>query len=569
MEDQPEEHAKLRAAIAAAHAVAAAGDIVYDWDFGADTVSWSGRISALFQNAKPPTTGAELRALILSDDQPARERALQAHLDTQDGQEFDSEYRLRGPDGRAIWVHDRGSAQFNDGRAARIYGTLRIVTVRKEREARLEYLASFDELTGHYNKLRLKEALQHGLALAARHRIPGAYLVVGIDKLTRIEQAFGPAAADALIVGVGQRIEACLRASDIIGRLGGDCFGIVLSGCPEGSIGIAAGKLLQAVRQTPIITPSGPVHATVSIGGVAFAEQAGTAAEILGRADVALQEAKRSGRNCFVRFFESEEQRDSRRRAAMMSEEVQSALKTGRLVLAYQPIVEARTHKVDHYECLLRLRLETGAIVAAGEFVPVVERSGLMRLVDRRALDLALADLSRYPDVSLAINISAVTASDASWLRTLSAGVKNRPDMATRLIVELTETVALENIEETARFVSALRALGVRVALDDFGAGFTSFRNLRALAVDTIKIDGSFIKDLTGNVDNQVFVRTLMGLANSFGLATVAECVETAADAAHLADRGVGFLQGYFFGRPVIEKPWLAEAPETTRRVAR
>jgi diguanylate cyclase (GGDEF)-like protein len=568
MDDQREEHAKLREAIAAAHAVTAAGDIVYDWDFTSDTIHWSGRLSALFQDAKPPTSGAELRALILADDQPMRERALQSHLDTRDGQEFDSEYRLRGPDGRAIWVHDRGAAQFMEGRACRIYGTLRIVTVRKEREARLEYLASFDELTGHYNKLRLKEALQHGLALASRHRIPGAYLVVGIDKLTRIEQAFGPAAADALIVGVGQRIEACLRASDIIGRLGGDCFGIVLSGCPEGSIGIAAGKLLQAVRQTPIVTPSGPVHATVSIGGVAFAEQTGTAAEIMGRADVALQEAKRSGRNCFVRFFESEEQRDSRRRAAMMSEEVQSALKTGRLVLAYQPIVEARTHKVDHYECLLRLRLETGAIVAAGEFVPVVERSGLMRLVDRRALDLALADLSRYPDVSLAINISAVTASDASWLRTLSAGVKNRPDMATRLIVELTETVALENIEETARFVSALRALGVRVALDDFGAGFTSFRNLRALAVDTIKIDGSFIKDLAANVDNQVFVRTLMGLANSFGLSTVAECVETSADAVHLADRGVGFLQGYFFGRPSVERPWLVEAPEVARRVA-
>jgi EAL domain-containing protein (putative c-di-GMP-specific phosphodiesterase class I) len=168
----------------------------------------------------------------------------------------------------------------------------------------------------------------------------------------------------------------------------------------------------------------------------------------------------------------------------------------------------------------------------------------------------------------LAINISAVTASDASWLRTLSAGVKNRPDMATRLIVELTETVALENIEETARFVSALRALGVRVALDDFGAGFTSFRNLRALAVDTIKIDGSFIKDLAANVDNQVFVRTLMGLANSFGLSTVAECVETSADAAHLADRGVEFLQGYFFGRPSVERPWLTETPEVIRRVA-
>lgn len=196
--------------------------------------------------------------------------------------------------------------------------------------------------------------------------------------------------------------------------------------------------------------------------------------------------------------------------------------------------------------------------MAAGAFIPVVERSGLMRLVDRRALDLALGELIRYPDISLAINISAVTASDSSWLRQVSSTLKNHPHAAPRLIVELTETIALENIEETARFVSALRDLNVRVALDDFGAGFTSFRNLRALAVDTVKIDGSFVKNLADNVDNQVFVRTLMGLADSFGLKTVAECVETAEDAAHLVERGVGYLQGYYFGKPSVERPWLA-----------
>lgn len=558
MDDEQQDHARLRAALAAAQAIAAAGDTTYDWDLRSDKISWSGRISTLFRDGDLPASGSDFRARIVPDDQAQRSKELQAHFDAASDQEFDCEYRLRNTDGTIVWLSDRGTAQFQEGRPVRVLGSLRIVTARKEREARLEYLASFDDLTGHYNKGRLKEALQHGLALASRYRIPGAYLVVGIDKLTSIEQAFGPAAADALIVGVGQRIEACLRASDIIGRIGGDRFGIVLSGCPDGSIGIAAGKILQAVRQTPIVTPSGPVHATVSIGGVPFGEHGGTAAEMMGRADFALQDAKRSGRNCFVRFVESEEQRDQRRRAAILSEEVQSALKTGRLILAYQPIVNSRTHVVDHYECLLRLRLETGTIVAAGAFIPVVERSGLMRLVDRRALDLALGELIRYPDISLAINISAVTASDSSWLRQVSSTLKNHPHAAPRLIVELTETIALENIEETARFVSALRDLNVRVALDDFGAGFTSFRNLRALAVDTVKIDGSFVKNLADNVDNQVFVRTLMGLADSFGLKTVAECVETAEDAAHLVERGVGYLQGYYFGKPSVERPWLA-----------
>jgi diguanylate cyclase (GGDEF)-like protein len=561
MDDGQQQHDKLRSAVAAAQAIAAAGDIAYDWDLVSDTVAWSGRINVLFGSAGMPATGTDFRGRVITDDQTARAKIFQAHFAARDGQEFECEYRLRGPDGRVIWVEDRGTAQFHDdGRPQRLLGTLRVVTARKEREARLEYLANFDELTGHYNKLRLREALQHGLMVSARYRIPGAYLVIGIDKLTSIEQAYGTSAADAVIVGVGQRVEACLRASDIIGRLGGDRFGVVLSGCPVGSIGVAAGKILQAVRQTPVVTSAGPVHATVSVGGVAFSENGGLAAEVMGRADVALQDAKRAGRNCFVRFVETDEQREAHRRAALMSEEVQSALKTSRLLLACQPVVDARDHTVHHYECLIRLRLETGAVVAAGEFVPLVERSGLIRLIDRRALDLALADLARYPKIKLAMNISAVTATDTSWLRTLSAGVKNHPGIADRLSVELTETIALENIDETARFVTSLRELGVKVALDDFGAGFTSFRNLRALAVDTVKIDGSFIKDLAGNIDNQVFVKTLMGLADSFGLSTIAEGVETAEDAAHLTERGVSYLQGYFFGKPAIEKPWVDNA---------
>ena len=135
------------------------------------------------------------------------------------------------------------------------------------------------------------------------------------------------------------------------------------------------------------------------------------------------------------------------------------------------------------------------------------------------------------------------------------------------LIVEITETVALNDIEETARFVTAVRDLGCRIALDDFGAGYSSFRNLKALAVDCVKIDGSFVRGLTSNVDNQLFIRTLLGLADGFGLETVAECVETAEEANHLVRRGVRFLQGYYFGRPTVERPWL-QAPSEIKAVS-
>src|SRR4029077_8769631 len=156
-----------------------------------------------------------------------------------------------------------------------------------------------------------------------------------------------------------------------------------------------------------------------------------------------------------------------------------------------------------------------------------------------------------------------LTAADRPWLRALVMQVRNRPDIASRLVVEITETAALYDIEESARFVSALRHAGCSVALDDFGAGHTSLRHLQSLAVDTVKIDGSFIHNLAGSPDSQVFLRHLLGLAKGFGFETVAECVATAEDAAILRHEGVGFLQGYYFGRPVLDRPWLDLPPRT------
>ncbi|MGD9868952.1 MAG: EAL domain-containing protein, partial [Hyphomicrobiales bacterium] len=156
----------------------------------------------------------------------------------------------------------------------------------------------------------------------------------------------------------------------------------------------------------------------------------------------------------------------------------------------------------------------------------------------------------------LAVNISGLTTTDPVWLRTLKSLLQGRPDLAKRLVLEITETAALQDIEETARFLGEIRGLGCRVALDDFGAGFTSFRHLQALTFDIVKIDGAFIRQLHDNPEQQLFVRNLVGLAEAFGLETVAECVETGEDAAFLANEGVQFLQGYYFGRPSQERPW-------------
>jgi EAL domain-containing protein (putative c-di-GMP-specific phosphodiesterase class I) len=240
-----------------------------------------------------------------------------------------------------------------------------------------------------------------------------------------------------------------------------------------------------------------------------------------------------------------------------MRERVQTALHEDRLLFAFQPVVCAATGKVDYFECLLRMRNEAGEIVTAGEFITVIEELGLIGLIDRYVLHRAVRELATDPDVTLGFNVSGLTAGDRPWLRSLISLLRNEPELARRIVVEITETAALYDIEESARFVDTLRDAGCRVALDDFGAGHTALRHLQILAVDTVKIDGSFVRKLATNRENQVFLRHLLGLTRDFGLATVAECVESAEEAALLRAEGVGFLQGHHFGPPTIERTWL------------
>lgn len=545
-------------------ALEAAGDAAYSWELAADRLEWSGRLAIVgFDFADEMPTGRSFATQIHPDDLVHRQLALATHFDGD--APFDCEYRLRDSEGGFVWVHERGrAARDAAGRPQIMLGVIRAIGDRKAQATRLERLANYDELTGHFNKSRLREAVDHLIAANQRLPNPAAFLSVGVDNMTMINDMFGYEAADTVLVEIGRRLDKCLRVSDLVGRLGGDRFGVVLSNCPPEGIAAAAEKILHAVAAEPVNTARGQVYATVSIGSAAFPDQGLTSYDVITRAESALSEAKRAGRDCHAHYRMTEEQREHQRRSLSLSEQVQSALREERIVFAFQPVVESATGKVDHYECLLRMKTPEGRIVSAGEFVPVIEQLGYIRLIDRHVLEMVLAELSEHPDVRLGFNISGLTAADRPWLRSLISQVRHRSEVASRLIVEITETAALYDIEESARFVSALRHAGCSVALDDFGAGHTSLRHLQSLAVDTVKIDGSFIRNLAGNPDSQVFLRHLLGLARGFGFDTVAECVATAEDAAILRREGVRFLQGHYFGHPSLDRPWLKQVQPVT-----
>jgi EAL domain-containing protein (putative c-di-GMP-specific phosphodiesterase class I) len=241
---------------------------------------------------------------------------------------------------------------------------------------------------------------------------------------------------------------------------------------------------------------------------------------------------------------------------------VKQALRQERLFLAFQPVVSAATGAVDYFECLLRMHDEAGNAVPTAEFISTIEHHRLIGLVDRFVLEKVIEELCRHPGVRLGFNVSGLTACDREWLRSLTTRLRNRPDLARRIVVEITETAALHDMAESARFVDTLRQTGCRVALDDFGAGHTSLRHLQSLPIDIVKIDGSFVQNFAARVENQVFLRHLLGLTQGFGLETVAECVESAEDARLLRAEGISYLQGYHVGAPSTERPWLP-SPKT------
>lgn len=532
------------------------GDAAFDWTIPDDHINWDGALDVLALHGNPARmgSGTALRAWMGA---AARER-IDAVLRERNRHNsfFEIEFEVPSAMGSA-WLEMRGvRIPETGGRTERVVGFLRIVTERRREAQRLTYLATRDELTGHLNRTSLRSELARTIETARAGAGHCAYLVTAIDRLATINDAYGFGAADEVIVAVGERLSSVLREGDIIGRIAGNKFGIVLGSCTEAELMSTADHLREAVRSEMIATRRGTVAATISVGAVWLPSNASSGQEALLRAEEALDEARNAGRDGSCMYRQSPQRERARLKLMTIADEVADALASDRLIFAYQPIVCARERRTTHYECLLRMVRPDGSVAAAGHFIPAAEQLGLVRHVDRRALEMAIAELHARPEISLAVNVSGTTARDPSWLTSFIQYVRSNDSVASRIVVELTETAALSDFEEGACFISKLREIGCKVAIDDFGAGFTSFRNLQVLRVDMVKIDGSFVQGLLGSMENQIFVRTLVELAKHFHLQTVAEWVGSEEEATLLGELGVDYFQGHHFGKPTSTPPW-------------
>ncbi|MEM6665169.1 MAG: bifunctional diguanylate cyclase/phosphodiesterase [Pseudomonadota bacterium] len=544
------------------------GEVIYAWDVASGAMNWAGCVdSVLGVEPAKLNTNTAFAGHLHGENLVSRYDAVMASADKDNGSGvfYQVQYGFTpdptDPD-NCIWLEDTGRWFAGpDGKPERAQGVVRAINERHEREQRLAYLSRFDELTGQVNRTHLLELLDEAIRASGRDKDTGGFLVVAIDNLATINSTFGFDVADEVIKTVAQRLKEHMRGGDVLGRHSGNKFGVVLGRCTEQDMEIAARRLRHAIRSEVIDTAAGGVSASVSMGGVVFPRQARTVHETMIRALEALDMAKASGRDNFAGWRASEERESARQINLRIADEIVAAVNGNQFSLALQPIVSAGSGALDFSECLLRLRDSEGTYNSAARLIPAAERLGLMHMIDRHVLDLAARIMHHRKDEKFSINVSAGAAEDGDWYGALIRHAREIPNFEGRLIVEVTETMAIEDIEKTKEFNRKIRDLGCQFAVDDFGAGYTSFRNLRMLDVDMVKIDGSYVVGIHKSVDDQVFVRTLVELARNFGIRTVAEFVEEQADADLLATMGIDCLQGYLFGVPKV----ATLPPEQTR----
>lgn len=530
----------------AALALAGSSACAYDWILDGDTVAWIGDPGAMFSLAGgTPKSRADILALM----RPGARLPLDKQIvRMNDGREtFQGRYALRTTDGSYVGVEDRGLVMRGaDGRVERVLGTLAIVQA--------DQLA--EERTAHLDRSQMRDAVDAAIDWASSCGTQAALLMCSIDGLGAINDSYGLDVADEVIAETSRRLQAALGPDGAIGRIGGNKVAALLLDCDGASLQGEADRLLEAVQASMIPTSAGAIATTISIGALALPSGAENSQVALMRAEDALAQSKQAGRSNLTVYDASPEREGSRRKKVSITADIIAALRSDRFRLAYQPLVCARTGRIESYEALIRMLAEDGTVVPAGDFIPVAEELGLVRDLDRRVLELAAVALKRAPTLKVAINVSGMSVGDPVWMKTFTREVAGDRSITSRLTVEVTETAALHDIEEGIRYVKWLRNAGCRVAIDDFGAGYTSFRNLQTLDLNCVKIDGSFVKGIARRPDNQAFVRTLVSLAKTFNLEVVAEWVGSKEEAALLRALGADKFQGAYYGMPDMTPPW-------------
>jgi diguanylate cyclase (GGDEF)-like protein len=463
------------------------------------------------------------------------------------------EYRMIGRDGITRWVLDQmwQREAFRDGRRI-IDGVVTDITSRKQAEIGMRRLALSDPLTGLANRLQLTDRIDAAIA-AMRPRSPGvALLLLDLDGFKAVNDSFGHAIGDELLNMVARRLRSSIRPTDVAARLGGDEFAVLLEQVGYDQAEAAAHRVLQALNDPFVLTRS-TVAISASIGLVHAVDARGSQ-DLMRDADVAMYRAKADGKNRVVGFEPAMQARVMQR--LQLESELRRGVERSEFVLHYQPLVDIETSAIVGVEALVRWQHPDRGLLPPKDFIEIAEDTGLIVPLGRWVIEQATQDASQWlgdtgRELSVSVNLSPRQLHDPELVATTAYALADAGIPAESLVIEITENLLLKDTDLAKSRLSALRTLGVRVAVDDFGTGYSSLAYLDRYPVDILKIDRSFVAPLGESPKSAALVRSIIDLASALGLDTVAEGVENEVQRDVLQGLGCIRAQGFFFARPL------------------
>ena len=437
------------------------------------------------------------------------------------------------------------------------------VTRQRQTADQLIYLAERDALTGLYNRHRFNEELARMIADAGRHDSRVALLFFDLDDFKYINDTFGHRAGDAMLIRVAGEVAGQVRRNEIFARLGGDEFAVLVPDISDEMLRVLAERITYSIARVRFQFEGQSLRLTSSLGIAVYPEHADNVEDLIARADTAMYQAKEAGKNAW-RIYRSDldttQQMVSR---LSWNERILHALENNLMDLQFQGVYSATDRSLSHFEVLVRMRDKDDAslLLMPGQFIPVAEKSGKILDIDRWVLRESIQMLAEVKSIpALAVNISGRSFDEPMLPQYIAEQLKRYGVAPHRLMVELTETSAVSDLHDAQRFIEALHQTGCGVSLDDFGTGFSSFAYLKHLQVDSVKIDGLFIRNLPNEYDNQLFVKAMVTVARGLHKTTIAECVEDEETLTMLRNFEVDCVQGYFLERPRSDHPLLVTA---------
>jgi diguanylate cyclase (GGDEF)-like protein/PAS domain S-box-containing protein len=464
------------------------------------------------------------------------------------------EKRYVRKDGATIWVRITGAPRrAPDGSLLYDVSIVEDITVRKAAEARVQYLATHDELTALPNRNLFGELLQHAIDAAKRRERRCAVLFIDLDRFKIVNDSLGHEAGDLLLREVATRLKQCIRDSDVVGRLGGDEFVVLLNQIQDISAAAETAKRILASLHAPVTIKDKECRVTGSIGIASYPSDARDAATLMKHADMAMYLAKDEGKNNFQ--FYSADVTPMSVEHLELEVRLANALQRGEFSLQYQPRVDIVTGEIVGVEALLRWWNPDLGTMSPAQFIPLAEDTGLIvaigKWVMRTACEQNVAWQKRgLPSVVMSVNLSPRQFKDTALLSDIS-GILAETGMAPELLeLEITESMIMQHVDIAAEKATAMKQLGLRLAIDDFGTGYSSLSQLKRFPIDTLKIDRAFVRDIPQSSDDTAITKAVVSLGKALGVRVVAEGVETEAQVQFLRDNGCDEMQGFFFSRP-------------------